>query len=84
MQPVIDFVSANPLYGAGLVLLLVLLAVGLIKRAVKLVAIAALLNVGYGYYLHDAAANAYQKAQETVEDVAGKAAAKAGGMLPLR
>ncbi len=74
MGAVIDFVTANPLYGAGIVLLLALLIVGVVKKMAKLAVIAVLLNVGYVYYLHDAAADYYQQAQRTVEGAAAKAA----------
>lgn len=79
MQQVIDFITANPLYGVGLALLLVFLIFSLVKKAVKLVVIAVLLNVGYGYYLHDMAQTAYDRAISTVKDAAGQA----GGMLQL-
>ena len=79
MQPVIDFITANPLYGVGLALLLVFLIFSLVKKAVKLVVIAVLLNVGFGYYLHDMAQTAYDRAISTVRDAAGQA----GGMLRL-
>ncbi|PKM46418.1 MAG: hypothetical protein CVV05_01705 [Gammaproteobacteria bacterium HGW-Gammaproteobacteria-1] len=87
MQQVIDFVTANPLYGVGLALLLVFLIFSLVKKAVKLVVIAVLLNVGYGYYLHDMAQTAYDKAARAVEDAAeqaSRAAGQAGDMLRLK
>lgn len=87
MQQVVDFIIANPLYGAGLAVLLLLLVISLIKRAVKLVVVAALLNVGYGYYLHDAAMSYYDKATRAMEDAAEQAtdaAARAGEMIKLR
>ena len=67
MQQMLDFAITNPLYGVGLTLLLALLAVSLIKRAVTLIVIAVLLNVGYGYYLHDAAMSYYDRAAKSVE-----------------
>ncbi|WP_127475179.1 hypothetical protein [Sulfurivermis fontis] len=87
MQQILDFIIANPLYGAGLAILLLLLVISLIKRAVKLVVVAVLLNVGYGYYLHDAAMSYYDKATRAVEDAAEQAtdaAARAGEMIRLR
>ncbi|MEW6645977.1 MAG: hypothetical protein AB1450_02095 [Pseudomonadota bacterium] len=87
MQQILDFIIANPLYGAGLAILLLLLVISLIKRAVKLVVVAVLLNVGYGYYLHDAAMSYYDKATRAVEDAAEQAtdaAARAGEMIKLR
>lgn len=79
MQQVIDFIAANPLYGVGLALLLAFLIFSLVKKAVKLIVIAVLLNVGYGYYLHDMAQTAYDRAISTVKD----AADQAGSMLRL-
>lgn len=87
MQSVIDFITANPLYGVGLALLLVFLIFSLVKKAAKLVVIALLLNLGYGYYLHDMAQTAYDKAARAVEDAAeqaSRAAGQAGDMLRLK
>lgn len=87
MQQIMDFIIANPLYGAGLAVLLLLLVIGLIKRAVKLVVVAVLLNVGYGYYLHDAAMSYYDKATRAVEgavEQASGAATRAGEMIKLK
>ncbi len=80
MQSVIDFITANPLYGVGLALLLVFLIFSLVKKAVTLVVIAVLLNLGYGYYLHDMAQTAYDKAADAVKD----AAEQAGDMMRLK
>jgi len=77
MQPVIDFITANPLYGIGLALLLAFLIFSLVKKALKLVVIAVLLNVAYSYYLHDLAHTAYERAESTVKE----AAEQAGDML---
>jgi Fe2+ transport system protein B len=87
VHQIIDFVTANPLYGVGLALLLVFLIFSLVKKAVKLVVIAVLLNVGYGYYLHDMAQTASDKAARAVEDAAeqaSRAAGQAGDMLRLK
>jgi len=84
MQQMLDFITANPLYGVGLALLLVLLVVSLVKRAVKLVVIAVLLNVGYGYYLHDMAQTAYDRAAKTVRNAAGQVTDKAGELMQLK
>ena len=84
MQPVIDFVSAHPLYGIGLALLLVLFLVSLARRAAKLAIVAVLLNVGYGYYLHDMAQSAYDQAALQVRDAAGQVSDKAGALMQLK
>ncbi len=84
MQQMIDFITANPLYGVGLALLLMLLIVGLLKRAVKLVAIAVLLNVGYAYYLHDLAQSAYDRAARTVHDAAEQVTDKASQVMQIK
>ena len=84
MQSIIDFISANPLYGIGLTLLLVLLFVSLFKRAMKLVVIAVLLNLGYGYYLHDMAQGAYEKASQSIRNAADEMTDKAGTMIPTK
>lgn len=67
MESIIEFLQANPLYAAGIALLLVFLIIGLIKKAVVLIVVAVLLNVAYIYYLHDMAEDAYQKASRGVE-----------------
>lgn len=66
MTSIIEFLQANPLYIAGLVFLILFLLVSLIARAIKLLVLAVVLNIGYGYYLHDIS-DAYQKANERVE-----------------
>jgi hypothetical protein len=66
MTAIIDFLQANPLYAAGLVVLLLFFIISLVTKAIKLVVVAVILNIGYGYYLHDIS-DAYQQANQKVE-----------------
>jgi len=63
---IIDFLQANPLYAVGLVFLVLFLLISLITKAIKLLVVAVVLNIGYGYYLHDIS-DAYQKANDSIE-----------------
>lgn len=63
---IIDFLQDNPLYAAGLVFLVLFLLISLITKAIKLLLVAVVLNIGYGYYLHDIS-DAYQKANKSIE-----------------
>lgn len=73
MQPILDYVMAHPLYGAAAAVLLLFLLTSLLKKAFKLALIALVLNLGYGYFLHDLAMDAYERASAA----AGKAADEA-------
>lgn len=73
IQPIIDFLEANPLYAVGGAIFLLFLIYSLVKKAIKLVVIAIILNLAYGYYLADMANEFYSKASNTVEDVRQKA-----------
>lgn len=73
MQPVIDFVVANPLYGVGIAVLLLFLVVSLVKQAFKLALIALVVSGVYSYFLHDLANDAYARAATAAEAVAGQA-----------
>jgi len=66
MVAIIDFLQANPLYAVGLVFLVLFLLITLIKKAIKLLVLAVVLNIGYGYYLHDIS-DAYQQANKSIE-----------------
>ena len=63
---IVDFLQANPLYAAGLAFLVLFLLISLITKAIKLLVVAVVLNIGYGYYLHDIS-DAYQKANKSIE-----------------
>jgi hypothetical protein len=67
MEALIDFVTQNPLYGIGIVALVLLLLFALMKKMIKLVIIAILLNIGYVYYLQDMAQDAYARAEAKYE-----------------
>lgn len=67
MEAVIEFLQANPLYAAGAAVLIILFVVSLIMKAVKLIVIAVVLNLAYGYYVQDTAEDAYAKANRTIE-----------------
>ncbi len=53
MDSFFTFLQENPLYIAGLVFIIMFIIFSLIKKAVKLIAIAIILFVAYGYYLND-------------------------------
>ena len=72
MEALIEFVTDNPLYAVGTALLLILLIVALVKKMLKVAIIAVALNVGYTYYLHDMAQDAYAKAEAKAEDIKDK------------
>lgn len=67
MEAFIDFVTQNPLYGIGIVALVLLLLFALLKKMIKLVIIAILLNIGYVYYLQDLAEDAFTRAEAQYE-----------------
>lgn len=73
MQAVIDFVTANPLYGAGLAVLLLVLLISVAKQAFKFALIAAVICGLYGYYLHDIATVTLAQARNAAEQAAGQA-----------
>lgn len=68
MTSIIEFLQANPLYIVALAFLILFLLVSLFKKAVKLIVVAVILNIAYGYYLHDISA-AYEQANEKLESV---------------
>lgn len=53
MNSFVEFLQANPLYIVVAVALIIFLIISLIKKAVKLAVIAALLFFAYSYYLND-------------------------------
>jgi hypothetical protein len=63
---IIDFLQANPLYAVGLAVLIMFFIISLITKAIKLLVIAVVINLGYGYYLHDIS-DAYQEANKSIE-----------------
>ena len=67
MEAIIEFLQANPLYAVGAAMLIVFFVVSLITKAVKLAVIAVVLNLGYGYYVHDIAEDAYARANKSIE-----------------
>ena len=81
MEAVIEFLQANPLYAAGAAVLIVLFVVSLFMKAVKLIVIALVLNLGYGYYVQDMAEDAYAKANSTIESAVDTAVDTAKDML---
>jgi hypothetical protein len=48
----IDFVTATPLHGAALALLVLMVILALAKKLVKVALVMVVLLLGYGYYLH--------------------------------
>lgn len=68
MTSIIEFLQANPLYIVVLAFLILFLLVSLFKKAVKLIVAAVVLNIAYGFYLHDISA-AYEQANEKLESV---------------
>ena len=77
MEQLIDFVTENPLYAAGVVLFTLMLLIALVKKAVKIAILAVVLNAGYVYYLQDTAEKYYAKGQDKVEKLS-KEASKVG------
>lgn len=73
MEAVIEFVTQNPLYGAGIVIGVLLLTVALVKKMLKFAVVVVALNVSYGYYLQDMAQEAYAKAGAKVDLAKDKA-----------
>jgi len=66
MAPVIEFLQANPLYAVAAVVLIIFFVFSLIKKAIKLVIVAVVLNIGFGYYVQDIAEDAYSKASKQI------------------
>jgi ElaB/YqjD/DUF883 family membrane-anchored ribosome-binding protein len=84
VEALIEFITQNPLYGVGLVALVLLLLFALIKKMVKLIIIAVLLNLGYGYYLQDMAEDAYARAEakyKSARDQAENLIDEAGSLI---
>ena len=73
MEALIEFITQNPLYGAGLAAGVMLLLIALIKKMLKFAIIAVVLNAGYAYYLQDMAQDAYAKAENKVDVAKDKA-----------
>lgn len=69
MEALVEFISQNPLYGAGIVLGVVILLIALAKKMLKLAIVAIVLTAAYVYYLHDMAEETYSKAEKKFEDV---------------
>ena len=63
---IINFLQSNPLYAAGLAILILFFVISLITKAIKLMIVAIVLNIGYGYHLYDIS-EAYQKVNENIE-----------------
>ncbi len=72
MTSLIEFFQGNPLYGVGLVFLIIFLIISLIKKAVKLLVIALILFIGYSYYLSDSF-DEYQGSNVSLESLESKA-----------
>ena len=77
MEQLIDFVTENPLYAAGIVLFTLMLLIALVKKAIKIAILAVALNAGYIYYLQESAEKYYAKGQDKVEQIS-KEASKVG------
>ena len=73
MEALIEFITHNPLYGAGLAAGIVLLLIALVKKMLKFAIIVVLLNAGYAYYLQDMAQDAYAKAEDKMDVAKDKA-----------
>ena len=81
MESVIEFLQANPLYAAAAAVLIILFVISLFMKAVKLIVIALVLNLGYGYYVQDRAEDTYAKANRTIESAVDTAVDTAKDML---
>ena len=84
MDQLIDFVTNNPLYAVGVVVLTLLLLVALVKKMVKIPILAVALNAGYVYYLQDTAEKYYASSEgkmERVKDKAGDLIDEAGDLI---
>ena len=73
MEQLIDFVTANPLYAAGVVLFTLVLLIALVKKAFKIAILAVALNAGYVYYLQDTAEEYYAKGQDKMDRISEEA-----------
>lgn len=72
MEPLIDFLSNNPIYAIGIVVLVVLLVYALIKK-MMIFAIVVTIMVGvYFYYLHDTANDYANRATSSLESIKNK------------
>lgn len=75
MDAVIELLKDNPIYAAGLALLLLLLVFSLAKRMMKVLLLAIALNIAYVYFLQERAEDLYasgKKQAEELIDEAGK------------
>ena len=84
MEALIEFITQNPLYGAGIAALIIFLIISLIKKMFVMALIAIALNVAYVYYLQDIAEDAYAKAgsqYESTKDRVDKLVDKAGSLI---
>lgn len=68
MQAVIDYLTQHPLHAAAAVLLLIFLLVSLAKKMFKVAILVVVLNVAYGYYLHEIAKEAYAAAKSSYKE----------------
>lgn len=73
MEPLIDFLSNNPLYAIGIVVLVLLLIFALIKKMMTFAIVLAILVGAYFYYLHDTANDLANRAESQYESIKGKA-----------
>jgi len=53
MTAFFEFLQENPIYIAGIVLLIVFIIISLLKKAIKFLVVVVILLVGYSYYLND-------------------------------
>jgi hypothetical protein len=84
MEALIEFITQNPLYGIGVVALLLFMVFALIKKMFILAIIAIALNAGYVYYLQDIAEDAYARAgskYESAKEQAENLMDKAGSLI---
>ena len=72
MASFVAFLQGNPLYIVGFAFLIVFFIVSLIKKAIKFLAIALILFIGYSYYLNDIF-DAYQSSNGRIELLETKA-----------
>lgn len=73
MEQLIEFLTDNPLYALGIVVLALLLVFALFKKMMKIALLAVVLMAAYIYYLQDSADKAYARAQDRAERVIDKA-----------
>lgn len=84
MDSMLEFLRDNPLYAVGVVLFLVGFLFALLQKMFKMALLAALLCLGYLYYVHDLAMSSYSKLEKQVESVgeqAGDLADRAGKLI---